>query len=112
MSDPGLDAILHLLAAGERREIVDTLRQQATGETTIGDLAEHLAAAGQVTENDSKRLSIKLHHAHLPKLADHGLVEFDPDRGSVRYRPNERVERVIDSLSESGRPAVQSGSSD
>lgn len=112
MNDPGLDAVLNLLAAGDRRVIVHTLRQQTTGETTIDNLAERLAADGQVTENDTRQLSIKLHHAHLPKLDDFGLVEFDPERGIVRYQPNEHVEQVIDSLFESGRPAVQFGSWD
>lgn len=112
MNDPGLDAILNLLAAGDRREIVHALREQGSGETTIDDLAKRLVADGLVTENDSRLLSIKLHHAHLPKLDDHGLVEFDAERGSVRYQPNEHVERVIDSLSGSGGPIIQSGSSD
>lgn len=112
MNDSGLDAILNLLAAGDRREIVHALVQQATGETTIDDLAERLAADGLVTENDSRRLSIKLHHAHLPKLDDYGLVDYDRERGTVSYQSNEYVERVIDSLSESERPAIQSGSSD
>lgn len=112
MKDPGLDAILNVLAAGDRREIVHVLRERASSETTVDDLAKLLAADGLVTENDSRLLSIKLHHAHLPKLDDHGLVEFDPERGSVRYQANERVERVIDSLPGSGEPAIQSGTSD
>lgn len=52
---PGLDAILNLLAGGDRRVIVHGLRQRATGETTVDDLAEFLVADGLVTENDSER---------------------------------------------------------
>lgn len=110
MNDPGLDATLNLLAAGDRREILRGFRQEAAGETTIDDLAKRLAANDLVTETDSKQLSIQLYHTHMPKLDDFGLVEFDPERGTVRYQPNEPVEQVLDLLSESVHPATQSGS--
>lgn len=112
MNEPGIDAILNLLAAGDRREIIQVLRQQATGATTIVSLAESLAAAEVVTENDKRRLAISLYHNHLPTLDDHGLVEFDPERGTVRYQPDEHVERMIGSPSELDEPVIQFGSSD
>jgi hypothetical protein len=102
----------NLLAAGDRREIVHALRQQATGETTVDDLAELLATDGRVTENDSERPSITLYPVNLPKLDDYGFVELDRERRPVRYQPNVHVDRLMDSLPQSGGPTTGSGSSD
>jgi len=39
-----------------------------------------------------------LTHTHLPKLGTHGLIDHNHERGTVTYRPDERVERVLDGL--------------
>lgn len=41
------------------------------------------AAPGTVDEDHRRRVLLALHHNHLPKLADHGLLEYDPDAGIV-----------------------------
>lgn len=44
------------------------------------------------------QLAVKLVHSHLPKLAEYGVIEYDPRSGTVRYRPDEQVETVLDAL--------------
>lgn len=43
---------------------------------------------------------MRVHHVHLPKLADYGLIEHDIERGTVRYLSDERLEAIVDSLPE------------
>jgi hypothetical protein len=60
------------------------------------------SSKGTVTGDDQLRdreqLAVQLQHTHLPKLADHGVVEYERRSGAVRYRPSEPVERVLDTL--------------
>nr|WP_227380784.1 hypothetical protein [Haladaptatus halobius] len=35
-------------------------------------------------------------HTHLPKLADHGIIEYDQRSATVRYRDGRQVEAVLE----------------
>lgn len=103
MTERDLDTLLQLLADRRRRQAIHYLRHEADGKTTIDSLADRLHSGGsdagdQTTEREE--LVIQLYHAHLPKLADHGVVEFDPENGAVRYQPDKQFETVLDSLSD------------
>jgi hypothetical protein len=78
------------------------LRHEADGTVTFDDLVDQLLRDGTVTGDDQLRdreqLAVQLQHTHLPKLADHGVVEYERRSGAVRYRPSEPVERVLDTL--------------
>ncbi len=52
---------------------------------TLDDLA---AAVGGSDSTDRRR--IRLHHVHLPKLADAGAIEYDPVARIAR--PTERLD--------------------
>jgi len=98
----GLDACLNLVADRRRRRLIQQLRHNGNGETTIDDLVDRLNGVEQApTEDqppDREELAIQVRHAHLPKLADHGVIEYDSERGTVQYQPDEQVEAVLDSL--------------
>lgn len=81
----------HLLLAEERRrKALDEL----TGRTAPVELAE-LGRAVAVRESDVggpdeetvERVAITLHHVHLPKLAQSGLIEYDTDASRVESCP-------------------------
>lgn len=96
-----LDAWLELVASQRRRRIIRQLRNGTDGETTVDDLVDRLHEPGSGNGHRPARreLEIELHHHHLPKLDDHGVVDYDRDTGSVRYRPDDGLEAVVDSLS-------------
>ncbi|MEF8824726.1 MAG: ArsR family transcriptional regulator [Halapricum sp.] len=102
MANHGLDACLQLVADRNRRRIIHSLRREADGITTFDDLVDQLHSCDSDSRNDTLRnreqLALRLHHTHLPKLADHDIVEFERSTGIVRYHPDERVETVLDSL--------------
>ncbi|UPV74258.1 helix-turn-helix domain-containing protein [Halorussus limi] len=37
--------------------------------------------------SDSDTVAVRLHHVHLPKLDEAGLVSYDPERNVVEARP-------------------------
>ncbi|WP_425607419.1 DUF7344 domain-containing protein [Halomontanus rarus] len=39
-----------------------------------------------VSQKQRKRVKLTLHHRHLPKLDDAGLIEYDHRNGDIRYR--------------------------
>lgn len=49
---------------------------------------------------DREKIAVELRHTHLPKLADHDLVQYNTKRGIVRYRPDAYVENVLDAITE------------
>lgn len=97
------DDHLRLIADRHRRILLDHLREASV--TTRDDLADVLRRVDSDPESDTDgetrrcRFAVGLHHTHLPALADAGVIEYDPDDGTVVYRPDERVERLLDALS-------------
>jgi len=82
-SQPTPDTVLELLANSRRRYVLSTLA--GTGmPVTVDDLALGLAAwesgtsPAEVDEARRNRLAASLHHVHLPKLSEAGLVAYDP----------------------------------
>jgi len=104
MSGKSLDACLALVADRRRRRLLEHLRHSGEGEMPVDDLVDRLHQAGpdgaDARRMDRDRLAIQLNHCHLPKLADHGIVEHDRDRGTTEYRPDEQIEAVLDGLPE------------
>jgi hypothetical protein len=102
MTSHSLDASLQLIADHRRRGIVQHLRHETDGTTTFDELVDRMHRRDSDSTDDPRpsreELAIQLHHTHLPKLADHGLVDVDLRSGIVRYHPDERVETMLDSL--------------
>lgn len=102
MTSNSLDACFQLVADRRRRRVIQQLRHETDGTTTIDDLVDRLHSGGSVSADDRhvdrEDLAIQLHHTTLPKLEDHGVVDYDHRSGTVRYQPNDQVETVLDSL--------------
>ncbi|WP_227354811.1 DUF7344 domain-containing protein [Haladaptatus salinisoli] len=86
------------LLADARNRTIAHLVQNAGGSLHISELADRIASrhAG-ILESDEyegrfERVLISLHHNHLPKLADAGLVEYDREDNLVRYRTDAAVD--------------------
>lgn len=70
---------------------------------TLNDLTKTVikhACDGSVTDvsdGTAERVRVSLYHVHLPKLAEAGLVEYDPEQKLVE--PTERLDQVQSHLS-------------
>ena len=76
------DTRFDVLSHQHRRTIITLLAETQT--LTRGELTTQLAAAvtgtaAQPTAEHRRQLRIALHHNHLPKLADAGLIEYEDD---------------------------------
>lgn len=87
------DAIFSLLSVERRRRVLTYLADHGD-ETTLNDLAEHIAAVENNTEiyllssQQRKRVYISLYQDHLPKLADADVIDYDQSRGTVKRGPS------------------------
>lgn len=99
-----LDGELKTLASRERRKILDHFVSTDTEVETVEVLSCQLARLQVDTGNrkptSTEAAKAELHHVHLPKLEECGLIEYDPRSGTVRYQPDERVEALVQFLSE------------
>lgn len=78
------DRINSLLASSRRRCVLSML---ADGdEVTVEKLARTIAARernGTFDDDRRDRVVVSLVHNHLPRLADHGVVDYDRQDGTV-----------------------------
>ncbi|ELZ20372.1 DUF7344 domain-containing protein [Natrinema limicola] len=92
-ADLSLDEIYHLLQTQRRRDVLRYLRT-ADDRVRLRDLAEQVAAWEQettvdnLTSDERQRVYISLYQSHLPKLDNHGIVNYDKDRGWVEPTPH------------------------
>lgn len=104
MTTPSLDDCLTIIADRRRRKLIDHLRNNGNGQATIDDIVDRLdrekLAPRTGRPPDRETLATELHHIHLPKLDDFGVVDYDCERGMIQYLPNNRLEAVQDSLPE------------
>jgi DNA-binding transcriptional ArsR family regulator len=86
--DASLDATFELLKNRRRRLVLRHL-ETASQPVSIGDLAEHVAAAengirrNELSSQQRKRVYISLYQSHLPKMDEADAIQFDQDRGTI-----------------------------
>jgi len=85
-----------------RRYLLYTL-VNGDSESTLGELAANIVAwerqkpTAAVTDDERQRVEAALYHAHVPKLVDLGVVEYDADAGVVAATSNaDQVRAVLD----------------
>jgi predicted transcriptional regulator len=79
-----IDRSCDLLSSAYRRRVIYTLRKDGTA--SVGELAEALVSAGVADVRE--RAVASLVHAHLPKLAEVGVVEYDDPNDNVSLTGN------------------------
>ncbi|WP_170977275.1 DUF7344 domain-containing protein [Halorussus salinisoli] len=90
------EEVFEVLSHRRRRYALHYLVE--SGETQLGDLAEHVAAwendkgVEQLSTGERKRVYCALQQSHLPKMDAAGVVEFDKRRGTID--PSEAVEEL------------------
>jgi len=85
--DLDVDLLFEALTSPRRRFVLARL-QQAGSPLGLSDLADDVACWELDCEtpvpNDTKQgIYVSLHHIHLPKLSDAGLIRYDQDTSTV-----------------------------
>lgn len=96
--DHRLDEVLQLLASERRRTALSALRDRR-GEPVPVDLLVDLVAERERPPpgpaSHRELVEIDLHHVHLPRLADAGVIAYDPVEETVRYEEAELLESLL-----------------
>jgi len=104
MNGDSLDSSLTLVADQHRRRLINHLRHNGNGEVRIDNLVDQLhqaePAAIDGRQKTRNQLAIQLNHIHLPKLANHGVIDHDHERGTIEYQPDKQIETVLEGLPE------------
>jgi DNA-binding transcriptional ArsR family regulator len=97
MPTSDLDELFEVLANGQRRQILAYLDGIDDNVAAFSDLIEHVADGSVGESTDAReRVAVNLHHNHLPKLSDAGVVEYDVRSETVRYRGGPVVAEWVD----------------
>lgn len=98
---PALDALFDALGHRHRRLVLAHLREEPRA--SIDALARRVVSEERgtppedVPPPDRRGVVVGLHHAHLPKLEDVGLIEYEGDGGDVtRSKRSDRVDALLD----------------
>lgn len=71
------------LLADERRRLTMSVLSGRSGALQLDELATAVAerevTANRVTEDVVERVTVALHHVHLPKLSESGVVDYEPE---------------------------------
>lgn len=85
-----LDACCDVLSDQRRRYLCAHLLKSGEGVYSLDELVERVRERGRddasELEKHRQRIRLELHHWHLPKLADTGLINYDAGTRTVRYR--------------------------
>lgn len=97
---PSIDVIS--LLGDERRRYVLSCLLDHTDPMGLADLAEEIAVhenegpIDDIPRESLQRIEMSLYHAHIPKLVDAGVVEYDNERDLIRESdPADRIERAL-----------------
>lgn len=94
------DSVLSAVANEQRRAIISVLTEAAENTLAYDVLVERVAEnledeAVEAAAGQRRRLRISLHHIHLPKLDEVGVIEYEGTAGDVEYVGDELPEAVV-----------------
>ena len=98
-----VDAMLDILANAHRRYLLAFLREQPGNTASFEAAAKHIiteVGRDQGAQPNHDEVQVDLHHHHLPKLADAGVVEYDVRSQTIRYEVTDRLEDMFDRVRE------------
>lgn len=106
-NDPDPDLVWHLLSDPRRRYVLEHLH--STERTTLAALARGIesmdeagrSGTGRRTPTSRRRIEIALAHDHLPRLADCGVIAYDPSTLRVVLTAGPETRRLLEAALES-----------
>lgn len=87
--DLSRDVVFRLLSNPRRRYVLYYLREHG-GEARLEEVTRSLAAwetdksPEELGDDDEKRVYVSLYQTHVPKLEEHGVVEYDSDSTVIK----------------------------
>lgn len=94
-----LDTILSLLAHHHRRDLFSYLVDAPDQTYRLDECAEYLLKQDAERPGElpqQTQVEADLHHVHIPKLRDVGILEYDPRTQELRYWGHDYLETCLD----------------
>jgi predicted transcriptional regulator len=89
--------VFDLLAKSHRRIVLAYLQDADGATATLTELAAVVQDRVDDVESE-QHARISLVHQHLPRLADHGVIDYDQRSETVRYRDSTRLETILETV--------------
>jgi DNA-binding transcriptional ArsR family regulator len=90
-----LTEVCQILAHHRRRQLLSYLAAKDTDVADLSELVAHLSE-GSDEAATAEQIRLSLVHTHLPKFADHGVIEYDRRHRDVRYRDGSKLEAFLE----------------
>ncbi|WP_251343229.1 DUF7504 family protein [Haloplanus halophilus] len=94
------DQTLDLISVPRRRTLLYHLKDRGSGTMSLEELVDAVVTRERSipvreTPESSGAVRVSLVHSHLPKLADLGILDFDPEASTVQYHGNPALESFL-----------------
>ncbi len=92
------DTVHRILSSERRRHLLSYLIDWPDDTTSVDEVVDHITQEERPTPgpiSHRERVAIDLHHVHLPKLADAGVIEHDPVAETIRYEAPEGLATLL-----------------
>ncbi|WP_435152507.1 DUF7344 domain-containing protein [Haladaptatus sp. DFWS20] len=90
-----IDDVIKIVADPQRRHILSYLSSNSEIHCSVTELVDHLQTQATETDQSQRQLRQRLHHVHLPKLQDVGLLAYDAEAQMVQYTERPRLESLL-----------------
>ena len=102
---PAIDVVFEAMADGQRRAVLAFLLD--ISEATVEELAAAIEeqANGYHRSDHGSDPVVRLHHVHLPKLADANLVDYDRGSGQVKYVGGSEIADLLATTPDGAHPS-------
>lgn len=100
VGDPDhVDRAVTALANFNRRCVLRYLAESTAETVSMDELTTHIRDSTWTDPaTTDEELERRLHHVHLPRLEQAGLIVYDPRTGEVRYLGDDVVESLLTAL--------------
>ena len=89
-------AKLFNVLANPYRHAAMAVLKDADGVMTLEDLADEIVSQVDDCPKTAEELHLLLRHIHAPKLAEAGLIDFDPRQEMARFQgDSEQIDRLL-----------------
>lgn len=92
------DTIHDLLSSGRRRHLISYLLERQDETVGVDEVIDWITREERPDPGSighRERVAIDLHHVHIPKLADAGVIEHDPVAETIRYDGPEALATLL-----------------
>ena len=94
--DTDIDDLFTILSSRHRRYVLSYLQSMDDAVAELPELVEWVLTQKADCENDHQEtVAGALHHIHLPKLAEVGLIDYDAPSNTIRFDRHPDREQLV-----------------